>query len=231
MPYIVYNGKRVQVNQKYVTNNTPEETIIDVLNFNGSSYVTYPSYMDITAYSDYTVSWYMYLDIDDFPTSYPTILAQSAGGSGYGYNRLIWFVNGTHLIIDNGATYPLNNLGVSIAGKANQVIKVEMDLTIGMSSYNVVDIRFNGVSQSFVNTGIGFGTVTNLTIGAANVGGYQAYSMMHHMTIWDIDIPGIAHFTGYPAGNTDAAWKDTLDLSHGPVGTVVGGPGTRNITI
>jgi hypothetical protein len=227
MSYYTHNGKLITQNNKLVVSSQIEASI-EVLDFDANSYITFPSYVDMSGISgEVTVSWNMFLDVSDFGYTYSMILANSNGVLNK--NRLNWFITDTRLIIDNGFGGGINNVAVDISGVANQNILVEMVLYPGPQVLDVSTIKFNGVPQVLTDPGMNFGEAQDFTIGAYNnAGSIINGTIMNNMTVWDITFPTIGHWAGYPAGNMNSAWVDTIGTNDG---SVVGSPGTRNIII
>ena len=114
----------------------------------------------------------------------------------------------------------------------------------GMSGY---DISHLIDKHAFIEIKKGIGTITSVKANGENltllfsgltgpwnttetyVGYHTAYDppwkYLNHALVWDLTIEGKNHWTGYPAGNTNGAWVDTIGSLDG---TVLGSPTTTD---
>ncbi len=92
-------------------------------------------------------------------------------------------------------------------------------------------ITINGISKTLANPG-GKGAVSG---GGNTIGSIATTAFLEDATIWEIKIYDqtgvetlIHSFAGNPAGNTDAAWDDTVGTL---TAYVAGSPATRDLNV
>jgi hypothetical protein len=93
----------------------------------------------------------------------------------------------------------------------NQIVNLEIIKTTG--SITSVKMNTNTLSPT-----TGFFDPSNITM--------KEFSGVNNFSLWNLEIAGNHKWIGYPYGNTNGAWADTIGTNHG---TITGTPGTRNL--
>jgi len=215
MSYALYNGKMIQSESKYVIKNV----IPGQIYFTDQGIIDFPSLPVVTG--SQTIKWDMNLD-----SSVASILALNfiapAGGADFllvQYGYLQAFEQGT-----TGITYPVlrvqvkNSPGVIVRMyDINSYIGINANIEIvkGTGSITSVKANNNTLTTLYSGTGVFDAPADNKYISAE--GG---------ISIWNLEIVGLHKWIGYPYGNQDSAWVDTIG-SIDP--TILGSPGTRNL--
>jgi len=112
--------------------------------------------------------------------------------------------------VKNGAAFR-NVFDIEAAGLLNTVFSLEIIKGTG----SITSVKFNG--NTLTNLG-GF-----VSQGPSN---QQKFYGSDHVSIWNLEIVGQNKWIGYPYGNTNGAWVDTIGSING---TISGTPGTVNL--
>ena len=91
---------------------------------------------------------------------------------------------------------------------------ISLEIVKGTGSVTSVKINNNTLTAK----GNGFFSGTDLN--------FKEFVGLNGMSIWNLEIVGNHKWIGYPYGNTNGAWADTIGINNG---TVTGSPGTRNL--
>jgi hypothetical protein len=204
MSYVIYNGKRVTSGGKYVGKiSSPDK--IDFLN-SSTDNITFSSLPDITGSKTIKARMYLQDIASDFSLAW-------SPASGNDYLRIDYGTGefGVTLMVE--VNYSANRRQYDLA--AEGVLGVPFSLEIIKGTGTISSVKFNGIEGTNLGSSLQFGP--------------QAFSRIRggdHSSIWNLEIVGSHKWIGYPYGNTDAAWVDTIGSING---TVSGSPGTRNV--
>lgn len=211
MSYLTYNGKMVRAQGKYVigaqvpgqiymTDINDQITFSSVPNITGSKTISADFYLD-SSMSGF--SWFWYPESgDDF---FQAIL-----------NELPSFEQTQLGIYDYVLRVQVKNSPVyarvySLQPYVGQILHLEIIKGTG----SIVSVKANGDTLSSLGNGV-------YTTGG--VGSKTFYGGV--LSVWNMEVAGEHKWIGYPYGNTDAAWVDTIgsnDVS------ILGSPQTRNL--
>lgn len=220
MSYLVYNGKRVTSEGKYVGKWVTE--IPQQIYFTSSGKVTMDSIPDVTGVK--TIKWDMRLDASVASKMSaifgdPTVLNDFLYVS---YDYLPPFEQTT-----TGITYPVLRVQVRNNSPSppvyvriyniNSYIGINTTIEIVKGTGNLTSVKANNNTLTTLYSGT---AVYDLGGNFKEIGGNGGTS------IWNFEITGVSKWIGYPYGNQDSAWADTIDSNNG---TVSGSPGTRNL--
>lgn len=211
MSYLTYNGKMVRAQGKYVlgaqvpgqiymTDINDEIVFSSVPNITGSKTISADLYLD-SSMSGFSWLW-MPESGDDF---FQAIL-----------NELPSLERDTLGIYDYVLRIQVKNSPVyvriySLQNYVGQILHLEIIKGTG----SIVSVKANGDTLS----SLGNGLYTTSGFGSKEFYGGA-------LSIWNVEVAGEHKWIGYPYGNTDAAWVDTIgsnDVS------ILGSPQTRNL--
>lgn len=206
MSYLIYNGQMVDYQGKYVTKEAVPDKI-DFLNV-GSDNVTFGSLPDITGTK--TIKARIY--IKDSSSSFSLGFSPA---SGTDYLRIDWTtaedVFKTFMVevnyTANRRVYNLTNEGVLGTAFSLEIVK---------GAGTISSVKFNGIEGTDLGGYLQFGPQALSRVRGGN-----------HSSIWNLEIVGTHKWIGFPYGNTNGAWVDTIGSIDG---TVNGTPGTINLT-
>jgi len=182
--------------------------ISDLLNFN-SSVIIRPQGFALSGFGagSYNISFDLYLD--------PSAGATAWGGSSPEYDAAILHLgDGTrdiNLIVSRtkGMFYGYGDTGNSstyICSLPPIRKKTRIDYMWNNTTHDV-SLYYDGVAQAKTTT-----TNIGATGNALYIGGYNtsASTNSKNLTMWNFNFNGQHAYKGYPAGNTNAAWADTI---------------------
>lgn len=191
---------------------SPTITVSGLLDFDGiNDYVRFSSNPIPTGTQNLTFKLY----IKEIPSSSEIIIHLNNGA----VNDLIsiFLDSSGDLVVSRSGLTHLGGLRTNISSKLNQILEIEVQKTTG----SIDAVLINGVDNS--NAAANYtpynGTVSYVSCGVSNFLG-SAF-------IWDINLSDNHSWAGYPEGNLDSAWVDTIgaiDCS------VYGSPDTIDIT-
>jgi len=191
---------------------SPTITVSGLLDFDGiNDYVRFSSNPIPTGTQNLTFKLY----IKEIPSSSEIIIHLNNGA----VNDLIsiFLDSSGDLVVSRSGLTHLGGLRTNISSKLNQILEIEVQKTTG----SIDAVLINGVDNS--NAAANYtpynGTVSYVSCGLSNFLG-SAF-------IWDINLSDNHSWAGYPEGNLDSAWVDTIgaiDCS------VYGSPDTIDIT-
>ena len=111
---------------------------------------------------------------------------------------------------------------VEITGWANKCINVQITKTVNAGQGEIVSVTFNGTPQTLYQS---LYIITPGTNYLASSGGlyHMVDGLLWDFKVWDVSgAPAQTHgWVGYPDGNTNNAWLDTVGAING---TVIGNP-------
>jgi hypothetical protein len=226
MSYAVYNGKMVQAGGKFILS----PPVINVLDFDGSTYVQFSSVPAFPGSTVFDVTFGMYLDND----------------SGYSYGHLFFICNTNgpaptknilsavlyqdQLLIWGGTSGFGSSVKVGITGFANKNVNVAISVdTSQVGNYSIInDVKFNGQSQSLNTDAFGWTVENTFRIGIGR--NLETYSILKNATIWDLNINNNYIWKGYP-GNQNTGWEDQVSNIDGTLSGIpaLANPQTRKI--
>jgi len=211
MSYLTYQGKMVDSQGKFVIS-SPQPVAEGVIYFNtgSSGIITFVSQPDVTGNKTLTSKFYL-----DSSTSRLT----------FGFmNALNDFLFVSYDIAANTGVNPM--LTVNTKNSPPGVIRPYYDISsyLGM----IVEMEVVKTSSSVVSLKLNGNTLTKAGDGYFNNGGtsLKTISGLSGSSVWDVTINGIAAWVGYPSGDQNLAWEDTIGSNDG---TVSGSVSTRNL--
>jgi len=208
MSYLIYNGKRIITQDKYVIGNAapPEEGVIYFQTF--SDKVEFVSQPDVTGNKTFTAN----LFIDSSTSSEMTIGLMNASNDFLFISYTISADTGPNkVLVVNTRNTSVIRPYYNIDSYLNQIITLEVIKT----SSSITSVKIN--NNTLTKAGDGYFTNGGTTLKAISG---------QYFSIWDVSINGVASWTGYPNGNTNGAWVDNIGSNDG---TVSGSPTTRNL--
>ena len=205
----MYQDKMVTYQNKYV------EKVVSVIP-GQIDFLTSGDRVDFTSLPDVTGNKTINMGLWLNDTSTNMYVAFSSGGQP---GDFLWVTYGNvpelgqvHLVVHTKNSPSLVRKAYNISAYLNMMVTLEIVKT----SSAITSVKANG------NTLTNFGSLF-----FDNTGGPFYYvGGDHHASIWDIEIVGSHKWIGYPYGNTNGAWVDTIGTNHG---TITGTPGTRNL--
>ena len=216
MSYLIYNGKRVIAQNKYVGKWSFE--IPQQIYFTSGGSVDFASVPVVTGIQ--TIKWDMLLDASVASKIYVGFVDGVSNDYIYAnYDYLPSFEQ-----TSTGITYPV--LRVQVKNSPGVYVRIyNIDSYIGVNT-NIEIVKGTG---SITSVKANNNTLTTLYSGSVvyDTGGSFSYAGGNGgASIWNLEIVGSHKWIGYPYGNTNAAWVDTIGSIDG---TVTGSPGTRNV--
>jgi hypothetical protein len=192
------------------------EAVTELLDFDGiDDYVELDSIPDITG--NKTVSFKLFLPLA-IPSTTKGIIDLWAGGTAGDHLMVYAAGGGTPRLFFQVSNISSNNFTIDYASISNQELDIVMVKTAGVVS----SVTINGVPQVTSSVGSTTGQGITATIGRVISFGNLYYDGL----IWDLDINSEHQYVGYPAGNLDPAWADTIGSING---TVYGSPGVIDL--
>ena len=172
--------------------------------------------VDFASLPDVTGNKTITMDLWLNDTSSNMYVAFSAGGQPGDFLLVTYGVipelGQVHLSVHTKNSPSLVRKAYNISAYLNQMLTLEIVKT----SSAITSVKANG------NTLTNFGSLF-----FDNTGGPFYYVRGdHNASIWNLEIVGSHKWIGYPYGNTNGAWLDTIGINHG---TIAGTPGTRNL--
>lgn len=208
MSYLNYQGKKVQMNHKYLIGAAlaPVPDKIDLMSSYGVNFSSLP-----VVTGNQTVLARMY--IQSTSTTFSLVWSN---GSTQDYIRMDYGTGeyGSTFMVENRNSPSLVRKVYNLANEG--VLGVPFSLEIIKSTGNISSVKFNGVEGTDLVGFLGFGP-TNLSY----------FRGSNHASIWNLEIVGTHKWIGFPNGNTTPAWVDTIGSING---TISGTPGTINLT-
>jgi hypothetical protein len=211
MRYLIHNGQRVIVNSKYIT----AEEIIQALNFDGSTYISFSDRLISPEIPEFKVSFYLYLD-DDYYSSEKIILMSSdtVDPNEPTENLLHIFLSGEFLHIQTGTP----SSKINIEGLNNQAIFVEITIDKDQLSQPIVKtVEFNGISKDLEEGDLFYDPVDRFDIGVY-FDEEEISGILDRATIWDLKYHTSNWIKGYP-GDQNISWNDQIGTLEGTITT------------
>ena len=216
MAIIKLNGNLITLNGKFEALTIIPSTNIEALNFDGSTYIQFADTPVFPSNTIFDITFSMYLDKDS-GFAYQTLFKIcDTNGPSLTKNIAMVFLDGSDLFIDVGDA--LKNQICSISGFADQIINVTITLdTTPLASTTILDVKFNGFSQSLTLQETQFSFEDTFRIGCVIVA-YPTYNLVE-ATIWDLKIGNSYWWKGYP-GNQNSGWTDQISNIDGTITTI-----------
>lgn len=208
MPYLKYNGKLVQTSNHYITGiaSTPTPDKIDMIS--GFDGVTFSSLPVITGSQTINARMYIQNTSSVFSLCWSNGVTQDYLRIDYGTAEF-----GPTFMVEAKNSPSLSRKVYNLASEG--VLGVPFSLQITKTTGTITAVTFNGTPGTDL---VGF-----LGFGPSNESRFRGSS---HSSIWNLEIVGTHKWIGFPDGNTDGAWLDTIGSING---TIQGTPGTINL--
>jgi len=211
MSYLIYNGQMIQSNNKYaVSINQP--IVGGVAYFDNASLgtITLTSQPDVTGAKALSAKFYL-----DSTSSRLTFAFMNA------LNDFLWV--SYDIAPDTGAT-PM--LAVNTRNSPPGVIRPYYDI----SSYigTIVEMEIIKTSSAIIKVELNGNVLTKAGDGYFNNGATTLKSIYgsNGASVWDVNVNAAAIWLGYPDGDQNSAWVDTVGSNDG---TVSGFVSTRDL--
>jgi len=209
MSYVTYQGKMIKSAGKFVVG-SQSPTFAGVIYFQPGSIVEFDTQPDVTGNKTFSSN----LFIDSSASSEIAIGLMNALNDFLFISYTVSADTGPSKVLavntKNTPPYVLRPY-YNIDSYLNQIITLEVIKT----SSAITSVKING------------NTLTKAGDGYFNNGGTTLKAISgQYFSIWDVQIDGVAAWTGYPNGDTDPAWLDTIGSNDG---VVSGGPSTRDL--
>lgn len=215
MGYLIYNGQRVISSGKFMGG----PPVIDVLDFDGSTYVQFDNTMDLPLNSLFDVTFGMYLDQDSGYNRETFFFNCDTSGSSPTKNIISAYLFGDKLRIWGGSSSNDSARECSITGFANQNVNVTItcDNTQVGNFVRFNDVKFNGVSQPLTNNGTTFDYEDTFRVGVRDIS--YTPSLLKNATIWDLKVDNDYWIKGY-TGDQNSAWAGQISSLEGTLTTI-----------
>jgi hypothetical protein len=207
MAYLTYNGQRVISSGKYITNK-PIPGQIDLISSGDG--VNFSSLPVVTG--NQTIKGDMY--IKDTNSSFRLFFTSGSNDYLRVYYDLSFEDFTYNFIVEVRQTSLVKRrYNIGAAG----LLGVPFSFEIIKGTNSITSVKFNG------------NTLTDLGPGYLSYGNNPAENKFDgtgNVSLWNLEIVGSHKWIGYPYGNTNAAWVDTIGAING---TITGTPGTINL--
>jgi len=212
MAYLEYNGQMVIFNDQYVISN-PQPVAGGVIEFlDGGGTVIFGSQPDIAGSKTFKAN--IYID--------------SSTSSLYFYSKGVAATDFLVVSYDDApdwaGTDPVLMVHVKNAAGPPGIVRQAYDISNYLGQIELLEIV--KVTGGITSVTIGGDTLTKIGDGYFDYGGDLKQVAGIRSSIWDVEIVGSHKWVGYPDGDQDSAWVDTIGSDDGVVG---GSVSTRDL--
>jgi len=204
MAHLTFNGQRIQMPGNGILDFTPGPTVGGVIDFQADGKITFDSEPDITG--SQTITLNMYLDTDTSTLNF-SIKTPTNDFMLLTYNDPPDWA-GTDSVL---AVHVKNSPGV---------VRQFYDISSYIGEITTVEIV--KTSGAITSVTVGGDTLTKVGDGYFDIGASSLKELGgSYASVWDVEIDGSHKWVGYPDGDQDSAWEDTIGSIDGTVsGTV-----------
>ena len=202
MSYLNYNNQKLTYNNQYVIS-SPLPTVSGVIEFlSGGGEVLFDSLPDVTGSQTFKANIYI-----DSSTSTLYFYSRDASQNDF---LAVSYDDPP----DWAGTDPVLMVHVK---NAPGIIRQAYDISSYLGQIELLEIV--KTAGAITSVTIGGNTLTKIGDGYFDYGGNLKQISGASSSIWDVEIVGSHKWIGYPDGNQDSAWVDTV----GSIDAVVGG--------
>jgi hypothetical protein len=194
-----------------------------------SLHIVCPSTLTQTDLNNVDFNFKLWMDVSYYSTFSAIIF--NTPGSQPSNGKFVVYLKDNTLIVDCGSIDSPQIKAVDISALSQQIVDVKIKTTPTSGGRDIDYIMINDVSRNLLPVSSTVGVFDVFKIGLLGNPAFPQFQYpLYNATIWDIDIPGRHHWTGYPSGNTNDAWVDQIAVDTSAIGNLTLSPSdTPNI--